>query len=149
MSGEKWDDYLGWKRRNVFLASPELEGTVTVGDFSLRSGVSLVLLSELTAGRGDIDSRAGTYSVRMAYTFRDVVCATGRCIDLTAENHTGGFYGPGRKTDLGFSVVNETRLVAAVPLHPGSQSPAIKAGPGVFMGNGGARGVSFTLGMTF
>ncbi|EKG6944302.1 TPA: hypothetical protein ACG30L_005115 [Escherichia coli] len=144
---ENYEEVLGWERKNALIVSPEISSTITSGNFTLSPGLSFLSLREFSSSRHDIGSHAGSYSVRMTYTFRDVFRVMGRGSDVIVENNTGGFYGPGWKEDLGFSLVNETQLLFSIPFCVGGHVFSLRAGPGFIKGNGGARGGSFSFGL--
>ncbi|PSY46390.1 hypothetical protein C7B19_25810 [Escherichia coli] len=136
---------LEWKHKNVLFVSPEIEGVMTAGDFSLQTGVSFQSASELSSRARDIGTLAGSYFVRAAYTFRDVFTLTGRQGNIIVGNNTGGFYGAGYRDDLGFSLVNETQLLADIPFAWDSATKYIRIGPGLLLTDNGVGGVSFTF----
>lgn len=141
------EDYiaLDWQQKNVLFISPELEGIITFGDFSLRPGISFLSTSERSAGYRDIGAWAGTYSLRGDYIFRDAFSLAGQGGNVIVGNNTGGFYGAGHKDDLGFSLVNETQLLIDIPFFWGGSLLYIRTGPGVLLADNGAKGISFTF----
>ncbi|MEE7413245.1 hypothetical protein [Escherichia marmotae] len=142
---DHWYSALDWRHKTVLFVSPEIEGIITTGDFSLRSGISFLFASEQSSGIRDIDTRAGSYSLRAAYTFRNAFSLTGRNGNIIIGNNTGGFYGAGYRDDLGFSLVNETQVLADIPFAWGSTIKYIRTGPGILLADNGARGISFTF----
>lgn len=136
---------LEWKHQDVLFVSPEIEGIMTVGDFSLRMGGSFLSASERSSGTRNIGIWAGSYFVRTVYTFRNAFTLTGRQGNIIVGNNTGGFYGIGYRDDLGFSLVNETQLLADIPFAWDSATKYIRTGPGLLQADNGARGVSFTF----
>lgn len=136
---------LDWKHKNVLFVSPEFEGIMTVGDFSLRTGVSFLSAFERSSETQDIGTWAGSYFVRTEYTFRKTFSLAGRQGNIIVGNNTGGFYGAGYRDDLGFSMVNETQLLADIPVARDSDTMYIRTGPGLLLADNGARGVSFTF----
>lgn len=142
----EWDNSaLDWKHKNVRFVSPEMEGIITFGDFSLRPGISFLSISECSSGLGDIDARTGSYSLRMAYTFRNAFSLMGQEGHIVVGNNTGGFYGAGHRDDLGFSMVNETQILAAIPFARNGATTYIHTGPGLLLADNGAKGMSFTF----
>lgn len=140
-----WYPALEWKHKNVLFVSPEIEGMMTVGDFSLRTGVSFLSTSERSSGSRDIGTRAGSYFLRTAYTFRNAFTLAGRRGNIIVGNNTGGFYGAGYRDDLGFSLVNETQLLADIPFAWDNATKYIRSGPGLLLTDNGSGGVSFTF----
>lgn len=143
------DDYrypaLEWKHQNVLFVSPEFEGIMTTGDFSLRTGGSFLSASERSSGTRNIGTWAESYFIRAAYTFRNAFTLAGRQGNIIVGNNTGGFYGAGYRDDLGFSLVNETQVLADIPFTWNSATKYIRTGPGLLQADNGARGVSFTF----
>ncbi|EFC4783990.1 hypothetical protein NPX08_005101 [Escherichia coli] len=140
-----WYSALDWKHKTVLFVSPEIEGIITVGDFSLRPGISFLSASERSSGVRDIGTRAGSYSLRTAYVFRNAFSLTGRNGNIIVGNNVGGFYGAGYRDDLGFSLVNETQILADIPFVWGGTTKYIRTGPGLLLADNGTRGISFTF----
>lgn len=142
---ENYDAVLGWMHKNVLFVLPEVEGIITLGDFSLRPGLSFLSASELSSGHRDIGARAGSYTLRTSYTFRNAFRLPGGTGNIVIGNNTGGFYGAGYRKDLTFSLVNETHILADIPFTWGGRSLYIQSGPGLLLADNGARGMSFTF----
>ena len=140
-----WYPALIWKHKNVLFVSPEIEGMITVGDFCLRSGISFLSASEQSSGARDIGSWAGSYFMRATYTFRNSFSLAGRSGNIIVGNNIGGFYGAGYRDDLGFSLVNETQILADIPFTWGDRLMYIRTGPGLLLADNGAKGMSFTF----
>ncbi|TQO04873.1 UNVERIFIED_ORG: hypothetical protein FHU01_4477 [Citrobacter freundii] len=136
---------LDWQRKNVLFISPEIEAILTFGDFSLRPGISFLSARERPSRRKDIGTRTGSYALRGAYTFRDAFTLKGQAGNVIVGNNTGGFYGAGYRDDLGFSLVNETQVLADIPFSLGGSQLYIRTGPGILLTDNGAKGVSFTF----
>lgn len=136
---------LEWRHKNVLFVNPEIEGIMTVGDFSLRTGVSFLIASERSSGTRDIGPRAGSYSLRAAYTFRNMFSLAGLQGNIIVGNNTGGFYGYGYRDDLGFSLVNEVQILADIPFAWNSATMYIRTGPGLLLTDNGGGGVSFSF----
>ena len=143
------DDYrypaLEWKHQNVLFVSPEIEGIMTAGDFSLRTGVSFLSAYERSSGARNIGTWAGSYFTRVAYAFRNTFTLAGRKGNIIVGHNTGGFYGAGYHDDLGFSLVNETQLLADIPFAWDNATKYIRSGPGLLLSDNGSGGVSFTF----
>ena len=140
-----WYPALEWKHKNVLFISPEIEGMLAAGDFSLRTGGGFLLASERSSGTRDIGTRAGSYFFRTAYTFRNAFTLAGRRGNIIVGNNTGGFYGAGYRDDMGFSLVNETQILADIPFVWDRATKYIRTGPGLLLTDDGAGGVSFTF----
>ena len=140
-----WYPALEWRYKNVLFVSPEIEGMMTAGDFSLRTGGSLLSAYERLSGIRDIGSWAGSYFIREAYTFRNAFTLVGRQGNIIVGNNIGGFYGAGYRDDLGFSLVNETQILADIPFAWNGVTKYIRTGPGLLLADDGTRGVSFTF----
>ncbi|ELO4939526.1 hypothetical protein QUQ76_004887 [Escherichia coli] len=134
-----WYPALEWKHKNVLFVS-----LMTVGDFSLRTGVSFLSTSERLSGTRDIATRAGSYFLRTAYTFRNAFTLAGRRENIIVGNNTGGFYSAGYRDDLGFSLMNETQVLADIPFTWDNVTKYIRTGPGLLLTDNGP-GVSFTF----
>ncbi|OSL66219.1 putative lipoprotein [Escherichia coli TA054] len=140
-----WYPALAWKHKNVLFVSPEIEGMMTAGDFSLRTGISFLSASERSSGTRDIGTWAGSYFIRTAYMFRNAFTLTGRQGNIIVGNNTGGFYGAGYRDDLGFSLVNETQFLADIPFAWDNATKYIRTGPGLLLTDNGPGGGSFTF----
>ncbi len=135
-----WYPALAWKHKNVLFVSPEIEGMMTAGDFSLRTGISFLSASERSSGTRDIGTWAGSYFIRTAYMFRNAFTLTGRQGNIIVGNNTGGFYGAGYRDDLGFSLVNETQFLADIPFAWDNATKYIRTGPGLLLTDNGPGG---------
>lgn len=101
-------------------------------------GGAFLSASERSSGTRDIGTRAGSYFLRTAYTFRNAFTLAGRRGNIIVGNNTGGFYGAGYRDDLGFSLVNETQLLADIPFAWDNATKYIRSGPGLLLTDNGS-----------
>jgi hypothetical protein len=116
-------------------------------DLSVKSAVGYMILSNFNQNKDDpkISNKVGTWSLEGEYTFNDAFQLWGKSLDLSLNNHIGGFYGNHHK-ELGFDFVNNTSIAVKTPIRFFGQSRKLKTGLG-YLAAEHVHGMMFILGL--
>ena len=116
-------------------------------DLAVKSAIGYMILSNFNQNKDDpkVSSRVGTWSLEGEYTIPHAFHVWGKNLDLSFNNHIGGFYGDQYK-ELDFSWINNASVALKTPIQFFGQSKKLKTGLG-YLAAEHAHGIMFILGV--